>query len=117
MRQFIYLKDNKPIMRKKDLKNNSLKKIYKTHNAKDLISIPSFTMHKNTCFDFSDFNPEFERVVEIYNAWGSSECSSKEGNLRPIDSGKKGPKEALEGSIRKALEKNCRFVFLQRLHN
>jgi hypothetical protein len=112
MRQFIYLKDNKPIMRKKDLKNNSLKKIYKTHNYKDLISIPSFTMNKSTCFDFADFNPEFERVVEIYNSWGSSECSLKEGNLRPIDNGKKGTKEVLDGSIRKALGKNCRFGFV-----
>ncbi len=108
-RQFIYLKDNKPILRKKDLKSNSLKKIYKTHNPKDLLSIPVFTMGKNSEYNFADYNPEFERVIEIYNAWGSSECLEKDGNIYPI----KG--EAIsskEGSIREALNNNCRFGFI-----
>lgn len=110
VRQFIFLKDNKPIIRKKDLKNNSLKKIYKTTPAKELISIPTFTMGKKSSFDFKDFNPDFERVVEIYNAWGSSECLSKEGNLRPIK-GKASP-EDVDGSIQKALNNNYRFGFV-----
>lgn len=46
LRQLIYSKDNKPILRKKDMKTNTLKKIYKSHTPKDLISIPSFTMAK-----------------------------------------------------------------------
>ncbi len=110
VREFIFLKDNKPIIRKKDLKNNSLKKIYKTTPAKELISIPTFTMGKKSSFDFKDFNPDFERVVEIYNAWGSSECLSKEGNLRPIK-GKASP-EDVDGSIQKALNNNYRFGFV-----
>ena len=42
----VYSKENKPILRKKDLKNNTLKKIYKSFSPKEIISIPSFTMGK-----------------------------------------------------------------------
>lgn len=112
LRQFLYTKDAKPILRRKDTKNNSLKKIYKTHNPKDLIAIPSFTMGKSTLFDFEDFNPEYERVAEIYNAWGCSECSAKEGNVFPIKGGRGGISEALEGSLQKALNAGCRFGFV-----
>lgn len=113
LRHFIYSKDARPIMRKKDTKNNSLKKIFKTNNPKEMISIPSFTMGKTTCYDFKDFNPEFERVAEIYNAWGSSECTTKEGNVRPIQgSGKGSITESAEGALQKALNNGCRFGFV-----
>ncbi|MBI5273925.1 MAG: DUF3604 domain-containing protein [Chlamydiales bacterium] len=113
LRQLIFFKDAKPILRLKDSKSNTLKKIYKGHTAKDFISIPCFTMGKETCFDFKDFSPEYERVVEIYNAWGSSECTEKEGNPRPIKKeGKKFFQEAKDGSIRDALNENKRFGFV-----
>ena len=113
LRQLIYSKDNKPILRKKDMKTNTLKKIYQSHTPKDLISIPSFTMAKGMETTFSDFDPEFERVIEIYNAWGSSECTTKEGNPRPIAfKGKKGIAETPKGSFRTALNHNCRFGFV-----
>lgn len=113
LRQIIYLRDSKPILRKKESKANHLKKIYKSHTPKDFISIPLFTMGSETCYDFENFAPEYEKVVEIYNAWGSSECLKAEGNPRPIVSkGKKGMKEKADGSIRKALNKNIRFGFV-----
>lgn len=112
LRHFIYSKDSKPILRRKDTKNNSLKKIYKTNHPKELLSIPSFSMGKQTCFNFADFQPDFEKVVEIYNAWGCSECPAKENNMRPIQGGKNGISEAVEGSIRKALNQGCRFGFV-----
>lgn len=112
VRHFIYSKDGKQILRKKDTKNNSLKKIFKTNNPKEIISIPSFSMGKQTLYNFEDFNPEFERVAEIYNAWGSSECTSKEGNLRPIQGDKQGISESAEGSLVKALNHGCRFGFV-----
>jgi len=40
VRHLIYLKDNKPILRKKDSKTGNLKKIYKSHAPKDLLAIP-----------------------------------------------------------------------------
>ena len=113
VRQFLYTKDSKPIIRKKDTRTNSLKKIYKTHQTKDMISIPSFTMNKECPYDFSDFNSDFEKVVEIYNSWGSSECTEKEGNLRPIKGkGKNSSNEDASGSIQTALMKGCRFGFI-----
>ena len=113
IRQLVYSKDNKPILRKKDVKNSSLKKIYRAHSPKELLSIASFTMAKGLETNFKEFDPDFERVVEIYNSWGSSECLEKEGNLRPIKS--KSNKEMIEsekGSIRQALNNNCRFGFV-----
>ncbi len=113
LRQFVYFKDSKAILRKKDTKSNSLKKIYKSHSPKDFLSIPSFSMAKGFQNNFENYTPEFERVVEIYNAWGSSECLEKEGNPRPIKSpSKKGIVEAEEGSIRHALNQNMRFGFV-----
>lgn len=113
LRQIIYSKDNKPILRKKDSKFNSLIKIYKSHTPKDLLSIPSFSMGKGIETPFTSFTPEYERVVEIYNAWGSSECSEKEGNSRPIlCSRKEGFSESDLGSVRKALNQNNRFGFV-----
>ncbi|MCB1082551.1 MAG: DUF3604 domain-containing protein, partial [Chlamydiia bacterium] len=113
LRQIIYTKDSKPLLRKKESKANHLKKIYNSHTPKDFIAIPSFTMGSDTFYNFDHFNPDYEKVVEIYNAWGSSECTEAEGNPRPITSkSKKGMKEKKEGSIRKALDKNLRFGFV-----
>lgn len=113
LRTIVFLRDNKSILRKKDSKSNNLKKIYRSHTPKDFFSIPAFTMGKGVQYNFDDFTPEYEKVVEIYNAWGSSECTAKEGNLKPIVSkSKDGYVEAAEGSIRAALEKNCRFGFV-----
>jgi hypothetical protein len=106
VRQMVFMKDNKPIARQKDTKTSSLAKIYKTFSPKDLLSIPTFVMGKGMHFDFQEFNPEFERVVEIYNAWGSSE---KLKGMRPITGG---IEQAPEGSIVEALKKNCRFGFV-----
>ena len=70
-------------------------------------------MGKGFSFNFESHNPDFERVVEIYNAWGSSECTKKEGNPLPITAhGKNGVKEAQEGSIQEALKKNVRVGFV-----
>lgn len=112
VRQFLYSKDNKPILRANDGKSNSLKKIYKTHTPKDLLSIISYPMGKSTLYRFEQAAPEFERLVEIYNAWGSSECTAKEGNLRPIQGGRSGISETREGSVRQALNQGFRLGFV-----
>ena len=111
LRHLVYSKDNKAILRKKELKNSTLKKIYKSFSPKELIAIPSFTMAKGLEYNFDQFDPDFERVVEIYNAWGSSELTKKEGNTRPIASST-GKQESAEGSIQKALQRNFRFGFV-----
>ena len=113
IRHVLYAKDNKPILKSKESKSNSILKVYHNFNPKDLISTPSFSMAKGYSTNLLETNPEFERVVEIYNAWGSSECLEKEGNPRPITStSRKGIKEAKEGSIRSALNHNIRVGFV-----
>ena len=113
LRLFVFSKDEHPIIRKKEQRYATLKKLYKSFTPKEFISIPSFTMGNKTCFDFNDFAPEFERCVEIYNAWGCSERTSKEGNLFPIKApSKTGIQESAEGSILKALLHNRRFGFV-----
>ncbi len=112
LKQLIYSKDSKPILRRKDAKSNTLRKIYKGYSNKELLSICSFTMAKGFQTNFQDIVPEYERLVEIYNAWGSSECLAKDGNPRPIatEDGE-GINETDIGSIRKALNQNHRFGF------
>lgn len=113
VRLVLYQKDSKSMFRKKESKTTHVRKIYKSHTAKELQGIPCFTMAKSHYFDFSTFDSEHEHVVEIYNAWGSSECLEKEGNPRPIKTlGKKGTSETAKGSIRNALNKNYRFGFV-----
>lgn len=113
LRQFIYAKDSKPLARKKDSKSNMLKKIYRTHTPKDLMSIPLFTGSNLSPFNFEEFNPEMERVVEIYNAWGSCECTPKQGNPFPIQSKKKrGAKTYEPGTLQSALGRGYRFGFV-----
>jgi hypothetical protein len=113
LRQFVFLKEQKQLPRKKDTKYGSLKKVYKAYSPKELISIPSFTMGKGMHYDFKEFNPEFERVAEIYNAWGCSERTKGDGNLTPIEPTKKsGISETKEGALVDALIKGCRFGFV-----
>lgn len=113
IRQFVFAKDHKSLLRGKDSKYSSLKKIYKLFTPKDFISIPCMTMGKGSEYDFKNYSPEFERVVEIYNSWGSSESTQKSGNPCPIKGkGKQGMSECKEGSIQSALKANCRFGFI-----
>ena len=113
LRQIVYFKDQKPLMRSKDTKSNMLSKVYKLLNPKEALAIPLMTMGKGVETNFSSHDPELERVIEIYNAWGSSECSEKEGNTRPIGNpSKKGIQETEAGSVLKALKNNFRFGFV-----
>lgn len=113
LRVFVYNKDDRPILRRKDARCSSLKKAYKLFSAKEALSIPSFTMSHTMPYDFADFSAEHERLAEIYNAWGCSERAAKEGNAFPIVSpSKKGIHETAEGALLKALIKNRRFGFV-----
>lgn len=109
VRQFVYHRENKPIFRSSDAKSNQIEKVYRMFPAKEGIAIPSFTMCAACCYDFKNFDPNLERLVEIYNAWGSSECPKEEGNLFPITGLYE---EDKRGSIRLALKNNYRFGFV-----
>lgn len=113
VRHILYLKDQKQLIRKKDAKGVTLDKLVKNFNPKEALLIPCFTMGKGYSYNFDAWNPEFERVVEIFNSWGSSEEPAKSGNQVPISSPSKtkGISETAEGAIINALNKNCRFGF------
>ena len=113
LRQVVYTKDQKPLLRHKDAKSNVLSKVYRSLSPKEALAVTLMPMAKGFETDFSSFDPEMDKVVEIYNAWGSSECTAKEGNLRPIkSSSKKGVQESEAGSVVKALRNNKRFGFV-----
>jgi hypothetical protein len=114
LRIFVFNKPDRPIIRQTESRFSSLKKVYKMFSPKEFISIPSFSMSSSVGYDFEDFAPEFERVAEIYNAWGCSERTKKEGNPFPITSPnkKKGVKEFVEGALLGALKKNRRVGFV-----
>jgi len=113
IRQILFAKGERPILRKKEQRASTLKKLYNNFTPKEMLAIPSFTMGKGFDYNFKDWDPDFERVVEIYNAWGSSECTQKEKNPFPISGPqKKGVSESAEGSIMRALLANKRFGFV-----
>lgn len=113
LRQLVFMKEIKQPIRKKESKIATLEKLYGSASPKEFISIPCFTAGKGYEYDFKAWNPDFERLVEIYNSWGSSECTKKEGNSLPIQSkSKTGVQESAEGVIQKALRNNCRFGFV-----
>jgi hypothetical protein len=113
LRHLVYLKDERPLPRREDAKYSSLGKIYRLFSTKELLSIPTFSMGRGHGFHFDSVYPEWERVVEIYNAWGSSECTAKEGNAYPIRAAnKKGVNEDPKGSILAALNEGHRFGFV-----
>lgn len=109
IRHIIYSKDNKSLLKQKEAKTSSLSKLYKTLTPKDIISIPCLTASQKHGFDFEAFNPEFERVVEIYNSWGSSENTEAEGNPYPIKGKDNG---VAKGTLLNALKQNKRFGFV-----
>lgn len=58
--------------------------------------------------DWEYFNPEFERLVEIYSIWGSSECPASQDNDRPILRGGGEIPESRGSHVRDALSRGCR---------
>jgi hypothetical protein len=113
LEQLVYAKDNKPLLRKKDLKGGGIKKLVKGLTPKDGFAFPSFTMASQYSFDFSMQDKELQPVVEIFNAWGSSEGTQKEGNQFPIEGkGKNALNAKSAGSIIKALNEGYRFGFI-----
>jgi Protein of unknown function (DUF3604) len=113
IQQLVYSKDGKPLLRKKDLKGGGVKKLVKSLTPKDGFSFPSFSMGGKHGFDFANLEKEMQPVVEIFNAWGSSECSEKDGNPYPIaGKGKNAINAKSAGSILDALSEGHRFGFI-----
>ncbi|AQT77923.1 DUF3604 domain-containing protein [Chlamydia gallinacea] len=109
VRHILYLKESKSGSKHRDCKIPSLSKLYKSVSPHEIISIPCFTAADTYGYNFENFHPDLERVVEIYNAWGCSERTEKEGNPFPI---KGAVSETASGTLINALQNNRRFGFV-----
>jgi hypothetical protein len=86
------------------------------------VVIPHHPASNGNFCDYADHDPEIERLVEIYSAWGSSECSVHDGNpypIRPAGTPQGGfidlPMDAGEvpaGFVQRALEMGRRLGFV-----
>lgn len=109
IRHILHIKESKSISKHKDYKHVPLSKLYKSIPNHEILSIPCFTASQHYGYNFENFHPEFERVVEIYNAWGCSETTAELGNpfpIRGIDT------MDPQGTLIEGLKKNLRFGFV-----
>jgi len=112
-RNVYYRGDEGPILRSDDPECNSLDKLWNIlDNHKDIeaIAIPhhSANIVMGVKWDLG-WNPKYEKAVEIYSVWGSSEKSAEDGNTRPIHS----MYGELKGQhVIDALKKGFRFGFV-----
>lgn len=82
----IYVRGNAcPVLRSTDPQCNTLEKLWAALEGLDAIAIPHHTANKIMGVDWSlGWNPAYEKAVEIYSVWGSSERHEEDGNTRPI---------------------------------
>ena len=84
-RNVYYRGDTGPVLRSTDPRFDSLPRLWAALQGLDAIAIPHHTSNTIMGVDWSHgWNPAFEKAVEIYSVWGSSECPADEGNSRPI---------------------------------
>ncbi|MCK5804884.1 MAG: DUF3604 domain-containing protein [Lentisphaeria bacterium] len=89
-RNIYYRTDHGPILRCTDPRYNTLDKLWAAlDKLEDLdpIAIPHHSANKVMGVDWDQgWNPKYEKAVEIYSVWGSSEKHADDGNTRPIHS-------------------------------
>ncbi len=112
-RNVYFRKAGGPALRCTDKDCNSLEKLWKKlckNRHLDPVAIPHHTSNTVMGVDWEQgWNAEFEKAVEIYSVWGSSELPEKSGNTRPIRSleGEKAGRHVVD-----ALNKGYRFGFV-----
>lgn len=87
----VYVRGDKaPVFRSDDPAYSTLPKLWRAldelkTSGEDVLLIPHHTSNVAMGCDWSKgWNPEYEKVVEIYSLWGSSECHADDGNLFPL---------------------------------
>jgi hypothetical protein len=91
-RNIYYRDDNGPVFRSNDEQYDSLEKLWRGLDAispqKEVIAIPHHTAAQTMGCNWDlGWNPKFEKAIEIYSIWGSSENHADDGNTRPIING------------------------------
>ena len=112
-RNVYYRGDGGPVLRSDDPECNTLEKLWRQLDSFtdiDAIAIPHHSANVVMGVDWEQgWNPKYEKAVEVYSVWGSSEKSAEDGNFRPIG--------ALKGEMKgrhvlDALKKGYRFGFV-----
>jgi len=81
-RNVYYPGEDGPILRARE---DNLKKVYETGEKYKALVIPHHSANTEMGVDWSKgYNPDVERLVEIYSVWGNSEIPEDMGNKRPI---------------------------------
>lgn len=102
-----------PPLRSNDPECNTLEKLWRQLDrlpAGEVIAIPHHPANAKMGVDFSlGWNATYEKAIEIYSIWGSSEKSAEDGNPRPILNvgGEKAGQH-----VRDALARGYRFGFV-----
>jgi len=77
--------DRGPILRCTDPRYDSLAKLWTALDGLDAVAIPHHSANVVMGVDWDcGWNPDYEKAVEIYSVWGSSEMHAHDGNTRPI---------------------------------
>ncbi len=112
-RNIYYRGDHGPILRSTDPRYNTLEKLWAmldTLSDLDPIAIPHHTANVVMGVDWElGWNPTYEKAVEIYSVWGSSERHADAGNTRPIQACKG---EAHGRHVIDALRRGYRLGFM-----
>ncbi len=89
-RNIYYRADNGPLVSSKDPDSDTLDKLWRAADkiaasGNEVLLIPHHSANKIMGCDWAlGWNPKYEKALEIYSCWGSSECHQDEGNTRPI---------------------------------
>ncbi len=59
-------------------------KLFQALGSRDVLIIPHHTAYAGNFCDWTQHDPEKERLVEIYSVWGSSEMGRAKGNPFPV---------------------------------
>ncbi len=112
----IYYRGGKgPLVDSRNAASDTLEKLWAVADkisatGEDVLLIPHHSANKKMGCDWSlGWNPRYEKAVEMYSCWGSSECHEDEGNILPI----KNCDGELKGRhVRDALKLGYRFGFV-----
>jgi len=87
-RNIYYRGDGGPVLRSDDPACNTLEKLWRRLDALEgieALAVPHHSANAVMGVDWSQgWNPRYERAVEVYSVWGSSERPAGAGNPRPI---------------------------------
>lgn len=113
-RNVYYLHDRRPIFRSDDDAYPSARDLYRALKDETALIIPHHPAHPGNHCDWKDYDPEKERLVEIYSFWGCSERSAEDGNIHPgnpVDNAKNPSGMNPLGYVQRALAMGWRVGF------